>query len=492
MNNYIRMWQTMNNTSLFRSKQFVIILTILLLLSACSPSTQVKEKANPLNPEQPISVTLWHYYSGHAKTKFDQLVNDFNNTTGIEKGIVVDAQSHGEIQQLETAVFDAANQKLGAQRLPDIFATYADNAFRVSQLVDLIDFETYFSKDELQDFQQDFLADGRLGADQQLQILPIVKSTENLFINKTLWDEFSIATNISIQQLATWEGIIEAAEAYYAWSGGKALLGIDSPSNFILMSALQLGDEIIQTDGSTVALNFEQDIAKKIWDSYYIPFINGYFAKEGRFSSDDAKVGLVVAYIGSTTSSVYFPTEVTLNQSDIREIENVTLPYPIYEGGQPFATQQGAGMAIVKSDTAHEYAAAEFLKWFTNIEQNSAFAVSTANFPVKNEALQSEHLLSVLDSENMEATPTLSASIKTTINMFDSYTLAGYKAFAGSFDVRHILNNHLLTLVQQDLKTLSEATSDEARAQLQAQFTSDEHFTNWYESFLTEIQPYFK
>lgn len=486
------MWKSLPNNRFFKQMiQLVICLCSVVLLVACSPKDDMQSE-NPLNPERPISVTLWHYYSGHTKTMFDQLVTEFNTTVGIDLGIVVDAQSQGDTQQLETAVFNAANNHLGAEKLPDIFAAYPDNAYRVNQLAPLVNFEDYFTTEELSYFQQDFLNDGRFGNEQQLHILPIAKSTENLFLNKTAWDAFAQATHTSIEQLSTWEGIIHTAQKYYDWSGGKAFLAIDSLSNFMLMSTMQLGEEMFQNNGADMMLNFQPSIARKIWDSYYSPFINGYYAKEGRFGSDDTKVGLVIAYIGSTSSSNYFPNEVTLNETTIQSIKNATLPYPVYENGQPYAAQQGAGMAIVKSDRAHEYAATEFLKWFTNIEQNSAFAISTAYFPVKKEALQNDYLLTVLEDAQIETTPTLTSSIKTTLNMLDYYNLYGYKAFEGSFDVRNILNNHLIVFVQQDLQALEQATTAEQRAQLLATFSSDEHFNSWYESFMLNIEEYFK
>ena len=45
---------------------------------------------------------------------------------------------------------------------------------------------------------------------------------------------------------------------------------------------------------------------------------------------------------------------------------------------------------MTKSDYAHEYAAAEFLKWFTDTKQNVKFAITTGYFPVKKETLNEE------------------------------------------------------------------------------------------------------
>lgn len=35
-----------------------------------------------LDPDKPITLTLWHYYSGSQKQAFDELVDEFNETQG--------------------------------------------------------------------------------------------------------------------------------------------------------------------------------------------------------------------------------------------------------------------------------------------------------------------------------------------------------------------------------------------------------------------------
>lgn len=467
----------------------IIFLLVTLMLAGCTSS---KSEETPLNRDEPISITLWHYYSGHTKTEFDNLVAQFNDTVGTEKGIVVDAKSQGDVDQLQIAVYDAANHKIGAERLPDIFASYPDNAYRIHQLTKLVDIETYFSKKEIQAFRSEFLEEGRFGKDRKLRIVPIAKSTENLYLNKTVWDEFAKDTGADIKLLSTWEGIIQTAESYYKWSDGKAFLSIDSLSNYMLISSMQLENEMYDYSENKTKLNFKKEVAKKIWDSYYVPHMKGYFAKTGRFSSDDAKIGNVIAYTGSTAGAVYFPTEVTLNKSHVLPIKSLVLPYPHFKNSKPYAVQQGAGMVITQSDKAHEYAAAEFLKWFTDVEQNIRFAASTAYFPVKNEALNKEKILSVLERNDNNTSTTLTSSIKTTIDMFETYQLYGYKPFEGSFEIRSMLDTSLLDLVQKDLDSLESTTTAEDKAQKLETLISDNHFNEWYQSFITEAQKYFK
>ena len=52
-----------------------------------------QEDAVKLNPDKPLSITIWHYYNGAQQVAFDELVNEFNETVGKEKGIFVKGYS---------------------------------------------------------------------------------------------------------------------------------------------------------------------------------------------------------------------------------------------------------------------------------------------------------------------------------------------------------------------------------------------------------------
>ena len=41
-------------------------------------------------PAEPVNLTVWVYYNGDQLESFNQLVAEFNDTTGREKGIIVD------------------------------------------------------------------------------------------------------------------------------------------------------------------------------------------------------------------------------------------------------------------------------------------------------------------------------------------------------------------------------------------------------------------
>lgn len=458
------------------------VLLSLLALTACS--TEQDKRAKLLNPDKPITVVVWNYYNGNIKEQFDAMVTTFNETVGIEKGIVIESQSFGDVNQLASAVFDSANKTIGASPMPDVFAAYPENAFRVNQVYGLVDFEQYFTDEELASFRAEFLEEGRFVAKDQLYILPVAKSTENLYINKNFWETFAAENGFTVADLSTWEGLYNVAKVYYEKTG-KGFFSIDANANYFIIGAMQLGGELfVYNEDGTAKLNFGKDQAQKIWQYYYTPYIQGYFMKTGRFSSDDAKTGTILAYTGSTAGAAYFPTEVTLSESEIVPIEPLILPYPYFKDGKPYAVQQGAGMCISKSDEAHEYAASIFLKWFVNPSQNLKFAVSTGYLPVNSESLTSEQLNAALESANM-TTPSIKASIANTTTMLGFYQFYNAKPFEGSYELRALLETHLYNKIIRDLEQMNAAVKAGGdKKAIAEQLTSEAEFEKWYNQFI--------
>lgn len=463
--------------------QFIsLMLCILMITSSCGISTQDKL----LDPEKPITITVWNYYNGTVKVKFDELVSRFNETIGAEQGIVVEAQSYGDVNELADAVFESANEEIGAMQMPDIFASYPDNAFRVDQISELADLNEYFTKEELGEIREEFLSEGYFGEEGALKILPIAKSTEVLYLNKTYWDAFAGKTGADISNLSTWEGLAQTAKKYYE-ATGKPFFSLDANANFMLISAMQLGEEMYTYNEFDATLNLSEDTAYRIWKNYYVPFLNGYYAKSGRFSSDDARTGAIAAYTGSTAGASYFPGQVE-RDGDSTPIEVMALPYPHYEEGEAYVVQQGAGMCIARSDAAHEYAAAVFLKWFINVPQNIEFAAATGYLPVKTEALDVGAILNEMKEED-RANVTVTKTIKAAIDMLNSYTLYGNKPFRSSYEIRSILESSLFELVKHDLETLENRVNEgENRQAVIDELCGKEHFDSWYQEFTGSIQ----
>lgn len=450
-----------------------------------------------LDPENPVTLELWHYYNGPQKNAFDEMVAEFNNTIGAEKGIIVEALNQGDTNDLLTKVLDAANKKVGADNIPDVFAAYSDTAFAVDKLGLVADLDPYFSKEELEQYIPSYIEEGRFDQNGALKIFPIAKSTEVLMLNKTDWDKFAQATGATYDDLSTIEGVSATAKKYYEWTDsltetpndGKIFFGRDAIANYMISGMKQLGDTIFEvSEEGSVTFNLNESSLKKLWDHYYVPSINGYFGAYGKFRSDDAKTGDLIALVCSTTGSAYFPTEVTVGDTESYPIDYEVLPAPYFEGAERYGIQQGAGMVVTKSEPQKEYAAAEFLKWFTEAQRNLEFSVSSGYLPVKKEANDRDLVSQTFDKIG-DVSPALRDSVIVSIDEVDNNTLYTNKAFGNGFEARNVLEYSLADKAKADREAvLADIASGTTREAAVAKFDTPENFTAWMSDLRSSLE----
>ena len=132
-------------------------------------------------------ITVWTYYNGDQMESFTKLVDEFNSTVGAEKGISVSTESLGSVNDLEASVMDAAEGKVGASELPNIFSAYADTAYAMDQMGMLVDLAPYLSDAERNTFVNGYLSEGDFNGSGEIKIFPVAKATELMFLNDTDW-----------------------------------------------------------------------------------------------------------------------------------------------------------------------------------------------------------------------------------------------------------------------------------------------------------------
>lgn len=445
---------------------------------------------------EPVSIEIWHYYNGSLQNSFDKMIENFNSTVGAENGITVSAHSQGSIADLETAVLNSAQKQVGSDELPNIFASYADTAHDIEKLGILADLEQYFTPDEQAEYIDSYIEEGRIGSNGELYIFPIAKCTETFMLNKTEWDAFAEATGASVDDMLTIEGITDTSRRYYEWTDsltpdiagdGKALYGRDALANMFIIGSKQLGHEIFRVENGSVTVDLDESAMRKIWDNYYVPYISGYFRADGKYRSDDVKVGNIISLIGSTSSAVYFPDEVT-DGSGAHAIEAEILPFPVFEGGQTVSVQQGAGMVVTKSTPEEEAAAVLFLKWFTEPENNIAFSAESGYLPVKKQANDYDYYKETAEKLGIEVVGTNDAVIKEAFDRISQSELYTSKAFDGCQEARKILEYSLSDKAAADRAAVKERMElDMPLEEAVAMYNTDENFTEWYAQLKADI-----
>ena len=466
------------------------VMTLGMLLGGCG------KKKSQLSPNNPVNLTVWHYYNGPQMATFDMLVEEFNNTVGKEKGIYVTSYSKGSVSDLETAINDALDEKVGAEAMPDMFSSYADTAFRVEKSGALANLSDYFTAEELEAYVQEYVDEGRIGPDGALMIFPVAKSTEIMMLNKTDWDTFSAATGAELSQLATLEGVVQVSRAYYEWTDrltpdvpddGKAFYGRDAVANYFFTGSRQLGQELLDIQNDQASIHADKEVFRKLWENYYVPMVSGWFGAYGKFRSDDVKTGDLLAYTGSTASVGYFPSQVE-NETDAHPIDYLVLNAPIFAGGQKVIVQQGAGIVVTKSDERREQACVEFLRWFTKPENNTVFGAGSGYLPVTKQAQRLEVFQQVVSDKNLTMNPITGECIRFCIEDMSDYTYYSPRTFTNGSAVRKVLEYGLSDKAAEDIQAIAEAVAaGRPKAEVLKPYVSDKAFETWYEEFTQRL-----
>ncbi|MCM1505982.1 MAG: extracellular solute-binding protein [Ruminococcus flavefaciens] len=451
---------------------------------------QKSAKKYGLDPKKPTTVTIWHYYNGVQQENFDDAIIEFNETVGREQGIVVEAYSKGSIDELSDSVLASVKQNAGAEDMPDMFAAYSETAYAVDKLGGAVDLSEYFTNEELSEYVDGYIEEGRISSDGGLKIFPTAKSTEVMMLNLTDWEKFSSAEGVSTDDLTTWEGVVDTAEKYYEYTDnltpdiendGKAFFGRDSVANYMLVGAKQLGAEFVTNKDEKFVLNIDKTAVRRLWENYYVPYVKGYFTAQSRYRSDDAKIGQIIALICSTTGSAYFPDSITIDDDYSYPIESLVMPVPNFEGTDPYLVQQGAGMVVTKSDEKTEYACTVFLKWFTEKERNVSFSIGSGYMPVKKDA-NDEKLITAdeVGAENQM----LIGALKVAIDEIKTYNLYTAKPFDNTAETRNFIGDYIQNTAQDSFNEADSRIADgEDREKVLEDYVSDEAFEEWYEEF---------
>lgn len=352
---------------LYRLPVIVLFAALALCLAACGE----KEA-------EPTTVTLWHVYGGEVTSPLNVLVEEFNRTVGQEKGIRVRVDSVSNTNVIHESVLAAAYDDPGASELPDLFVSYPKTVLALPDENILVDYHDYFSDEELDAFLPEFLEEGTVNG--RLAVLPIAKSTEILYVNKTAFDRFSAATGAALDDLSTWEGLYALAERYQDWSGGKCFFAHDYHFDYFQVGVESMGEDFFTDSGLAFGPKFAY-----AWAPYARAALTGTLWLGGGYATEPLRTGDAIVSVASSASVLYYSDVVTYPDNSTEQVEIISLPCPTFEGGEKLVMQRGAGLCTVKSTPAREEACMTFLKWLTEPKRNVDFVTALGYMPVTKE-----------------------------------------------------------------------------------------------------------
>lgn len=388
-------------------KKLSIILTVLsLIMNLCGCAQSAK-----LDPSNPVALTMWHVYGSQTDSPMNESINEFNRTVGKEKGIVINVVSVTNSTAIDEALTAAAEDTPGVPSLPDLFTAYP----RVAEIIgydNLLDWKDYFTDRELEHFVTEFIEEGYFS--DKLLMMPIAKSTELLFVNQTLFDKFAAETDIDDNALSTFEGLFEASQKYYDWSGGQDLYQINDFYHYFLTGMAAYDEEWVING----ALNLESERFEKLWKPMAQAGIYGGLCTGDGYASDRWKTGEIICNTGSTAGILYLRNYVTYPDNTTEDIVTSTRAYPTFDGGRAVVVHRGGGLFALKNeDERKNEAAAVFAKWLTEKENSLNFVTKAGYLPVTNDAFDS--LFENIDSVDNEKYRLLYRAVN---DMSEAYT----------------------------------------------------------------------
>ena len=202
-------------------------------------------KRSGLDKNNPVTLSLWHVYGEQSDSPMNRLIDEFNETVGMKKGIIVNVTAMSNASKIGEKLLDAHNKIPGSAEMPDLFFAHKSNALELGT-DNLLDWNEYFSEKELSAYVPEFLEDGT--ADGRLSVFPVSKSTHLLFIAGSQFERFSADTGVTYESLSDWNGFFDAAAKFYDWSGGKPFCAFDYPLRAVELAAAENGAANIFAD----------------------------------------------------------------------------------------------------------------------------------------------------------------------------------------------------------------------------------------------------
>ena len=141
-------------------------------------------------------------------------------------------------------------------------------------------------------------------------------------------------------------------------------------------------------------------------------------------------------------------------------------------------------MVVSKSDQRHEYASVEFLKWFTQPENNLRFGCVAGYLPVMKEAASAQRLDSAIADQGLSVAPKTYDCLTTVFSGAEDMTLYTNKSFQNGSAARKVLEYNLADQAAADRTAVAASVAQGmSLEEASADYVSEAAFEQWYDGF---------
>ena len=358
------------------TKRIVALLLIAVMtigmLTACGGSGKKGAAGDVVTAEggfdinKPVTITFYHQMGAELQKILATAIEDFNK---FYPNITIKAETMGDydgiLSQIQTEI-NVGNQPNLAYCYADHVATYnlggavqpLDSLIANTEVITRADGSTEvlgLTQEQIDDFIPAFYNDGRVYGDGKMYTLPVVRSTEALYYNKTFFEKHGLTVP------TTWDEMETVCRKIRELEPTCIPLGYDSEANWFITMCEQSGSPYTSTEGDKFL--FDNDVNKA-----FVKRFQGWY-KDKLVTTQELSGGYTSALftgesdtgtrcymcIGSTGGATYQQPNQT---NGVFEFEVGMAPIPQVDPANPKVISQGPSICVFRKNDSHETVAA--------------------------------------------------------------------------------------------------------------------------------------
>ena len=394
-----------------------------------------------------VTITFYHTMGAALREVLDKYIVEFNK---LYPNIHIDHKqvgSYDDVREKIATEITVGNQPNIAYCYPDHVALYnrgnavitLDNLIASTATVTRADGTTEvlgLTAEQIADFIPGYYAEGACYGDGKMYTLPMSKSTEVLYYNKTFFEE----NNLEVP--TTWEEMEAVCARIKEIDPMSIPLGYDSEANWFITMCEQYGSDYTSATGDRYLFNNEtnREFVTMFREWYKKGYVTTQEINGGAYTSDlFTKITTAedptkcYMCIGSTAGASHQIPDMDANGEYLFEVGIATIPQVNPE--QPKVISQGPSLCIFGKENDQEVIASWlFVKYLaTTVEFQADFSRASGYVPVIQSVTEDEFYANFLSkADGGSYLPALST--KMALAQADAYFVS--PAFNGSSNAR--------------------------------------------------------
>ena len=340
----------------------------------------------------PITIKFYHTMGANLREVLDRYIVEFNK---IYPNITVEHEQVGGYDDVR----DQIKTEITVGNQPNIAYCYPDHValYNMAQAVQTLDSLIASDKEitradgttetlgltqaQIDDFIQGYYNEGKEFGDDRMYTLPLSKSTEVLYYNKTFFDKHNLKVP------TTWDEMEEVCKKIKAIDPDSIPLGYDSEANWFITMCEQSGSDYTSAGDDHFIFDNETNYAfvKRFREWYQKGYVttqelSGGYTSE-LFTKKESEAGNSYMSIGSSAGATHQRPD-KVDEKYPFDVGIATIPQ--LNAAAPKVISQGPSLTIFKKSNPQEVLASWlFVKYLTTcVEFQAEFSMASGYIPV--------------------------------------------------------------------------------------------------------------